>query len=180
MSGGGGSPRGVAVAVAAPAGPHRLPLRGNRVVAGEPVEPPGHELDVRAPARHDVRLEGVVGDHEVPGERGEVRDLGRKVLLVAGEVAIARASVHGGEPVHPSAVHGLALREDRVPEAGDDVGGLDEADGGSIVPLAHPGALAPAVPHTEIAEHLVERVVLLVDDDDVPDRRAGGGFHGRA
>src|SRR2546426_462765 len=69
----------VLAAVAAPA------AGGRRcgVVAGEAVEPAGDETEVRAPARDGAVLERPVGDCEPAGERGEIRNRRRRVLLIA-------------------------------------------------------------------------------------------------
>ena len=197
-------PPSVPVAIAAPsrASLARL-LRSLGIVALEAVHRRGTQDHVPGPGRRGPELEGPVGDREVLGQRSEIRyaglgpadPTGSLEYPVPGQAGVPAAGVTPLVPceaVHASSVDGPPLPRNAVVEVRPEVARLRHGVAASIRkcgggrPVALTGIAwsndsAGGDVDAEETKHVVEAVVLLVDDHDVTDRasRLGAGSRKR-
>ncbi len=128
------------------------------------------------PGGDRVRLERPVGDGEGRSQAPGIRDVRLVVLGVALVVVPGQAALEQREAVHLPAVDGGHLGDSVVGGERHDIACVLERDDRPVIELPLCRSIAPARVGAELAEHVVERVVLLVQDHDVPDGRSRWGW----
>ena len=153
---------------------------GGRLVVDDPVRLCGHGVEVLGEGGSEHRREEAVGQHEAIGEAPIHGQRAPVELRIAREVVPERHTV---EPVHLAAIDRDQPWIERVAEVVRvDVGRRGERDGRAgrqVVVTLQRLADGRAVGARVLAEVVVERVVLLDQEDHVLDRAAGADLGGR-